>query len=402
MDVSITVKVRLKLSDSQVGNQLRNMMEQYTNACNYVSQYIIDHNFELKQSELNKALYYDLRDRFNLKAQLAQSVLKTVIARYKAINTQMKQRDYRYQDINTGKWYHEKRDVTYIQHCPKFRRLQADLVRRRDWSYSSSTQQLSINTLNERVKVTSICKGFDKYLDGTWKFGTAKLLTVGNKWYLHIAATKEFDDFDKQQVKHVVGIDRGLRQMITAYDEHGNTKFVNGQQILRKREKYLKVRQELQRRGTKSAKRRLKHLSGKENRWMTDVNHQLSKALIQMFGSNTLYVLENLNGVSFERTDLPKRLRNQNRSWAFYQLEQFLTYKAHLNNSEMITVNPKYTSQRCPKCGIVKKSNRNHEIHEYQCSNCGYRSNDDRIAAMNIQELGKQYMTGIKKPSFTK
>ena len=116
--------------------------------------------------------------------------------------------------------------------------------------------------------------------------------------------------------------------------------------------------------------------------------------------ANTLFVLENLNGVSFERTDLPKALRNQNKSWAFYQLEQFLTYKAHLHNSEVVEVSAKYTSQRCPKCGVIKKDNRHHEKHEYHCTNCGYCSNDDRIGAMNIQLLGTQYISGQEQPKF--
>ena len=85
---------------------------------------------------------------------------------------------------------------------------------------------------------------------------------------------------------------------------------------MRKRAKYQKLRAELQSKakGMKSAKRRLKKLSGRENRWMTDVNHQLSKTLIDEYGSNTLFVLENLNDVFFERNDLPEALRNQNKS----------------------------------------------------------------------------------------
>ena len=169
---------------------------------------------------------------------------------------------------------------------------------------------------------------------------------------------------------------------------------------MRKRAKYQKLRATLQSKGTKSAKRRLKKLSGRENRWMSDVNHRLSKTLVQRYGANTLFVLENLNGVSFERADLPKSLRNQNKSWAFYQLEQFLTYKAHLNNCEVVEVSAKYTSQRCPKCGVIKKDNRNHGKHEYRCANCGYRSNDDRIGAMNIQLLGTQYISGQEQPKF--
>ena len=56
----------------------------------------------------------------------------------------------------------------------------------------------------------------------------------------------------------------------------------------------------------------------------------------------------------------------------------------------VIVVDPRYTSQTCPKCGTVRKANRDKRLHEYHCSNCGYRSNDDRVAAMNIQRLGYQ------------
>lgn len=400
--LSITIKIKLKLLSSIDSTCFMNTMLHFKDACNYVSNYIFNHNFELNQLKIQKAIYYNLRTDFNLKSQMAISCIRSVVARYKTVQTQIKQHDYRYQDINTGKWYHEKRDLTWLHKPLNFKRPQVDLQRNRDWSYLSDDNQLSINTLNGRVKVIPVCHGFEQYFDGTWKLGMAKLLKTGNKWYLHISATKEIEDFDPQQVKHVVGIDRGLRFLATAYDEKGQTSFFDGQTVMRKRAKYQRLRAQLQSKGTKSAKRRLKKLSGRENRWMTDINHQLSKTLVNKYGSNTLFVLENLNGVSFERTDLPKTLRNQNKSWAFYQLEQFLTYKAHLNNSEVIEVSAQYTSQRCPKCGIIKKNNRNHALHEYHCENCAYRSNDDRIGAMNIQELGKMYISGTERPKFEK
>jgi IS605 OrfB family transposase len=127
---------------------------------------------------------------------------------------------------------------------------------------------------------------------------------------------------------------------------------------------------------------------------MSDINHQVSKTLVEQYGQNSLFVLEDLTGVSFNTDDLPKTLRNSHRSWAFYQLEQFLTYKAHNNASEVVKVPAKYTSQRCPMCGIIRKDNRNHENHLYTCHNCDYKSNDDRIGAMNIHELGKMYLSG--------
>ena len=399
MEQTVNIKVKLNILEPNVGMKFSKTMEQYRLACNYVSEYLFNNNFPLNKNEVQKVIYNTIREKFNLKSQMTISCIRSVIARYKTVKTQMARRPYKYQDQNTGEWYREVRDLTWLHKPISFNRPQVDLQRNRDWSYLSSGQ-LSINTLDGRVKVDPICRGFNQYLDGTWKFGLAKLLKSSGKWYLHISATKEVTDFDKQAVKHVVGIDRGLRFLATSYDEQGKTAFFDGQAIMRKRAKYQKLRAILQAKGTKSAKRRLKKLSGRENRWISDVNHCLSKTLVQKYGANTLFVLENLNGVSFERTDLPKALRNQNKSWAFYQLEQFLTYKAHLNNSEVVEVSAKYTSQRCPKCGVIKKDNRNHEKHEYHCDNCGYRSNDDRIGAMNIQLLGTQYISGQEQPKF--
>ena len=399
IEQTVNIKVKLNILEPNTGIKFSKTMEQYRLACNYVSEYLFNNDFPLNKNEVQKVIYNTIREKFNLKSQMTISCIRGVIARYKTVKTQMAHRSYKYQDQNTGEWYHEVRDLTWLHKPISFNRPQVDLQRNRDWSYLSSGQ-LSINTLDGRVKVDPICHGFSQYFDGTWKFGLARLLKSSGKWYLHISATKEVADFDKQTVKHVVGIDRGLRFLATSFDEQGKTTFFDSQAIMRKRAKYQKLRATLQAKGTKSAKRHLKKLSGRENRWISDVNHCLSKTLVQKYGANTLFVLENLNGVSFERTDLPKVLRNQNKSWAFYQLAQFLTYKAHLNNSEVIEVSAQYTSQRCPKCGMIKKSNRNHDLHEYHCINCDYRSNDDRLGAMNIQLLGTQYISGQEQPKF--
>src|SRR5699024_9335538 len=138
------------------------------------------------------------------------------------------------------------------------------------------------------------------------------------------------------------------------------------------------------------------------NRWMTDVNHQLSKTLVNRYGANTLFVLENLVNVRFATEKVAKTKRYEQVSWAFYQLGQILTYKARLVGSEVVQVSAKYTSKRCHKCGRIWKDNRNHLEHLYICDRCGYKSNDDRIGAMNIQLLGTQYISGNECPSFSK
>jgi IS605 OrfB family transposase len=136
---------------------------------------------------------------------------------------------------------------------------------------------------------------------------------------------------------------------------------------------------------------------------MSDVNHQISKTLVNRYGSNALFVIEDLTGVSFDEQNLSHHKakgRNELRSWTFYQLEQFLTYKAVEAGSYVIKVPADYTSQRCPKCGRIHKENRNHDTHEYICDACGYRSNDDRVGAMNLYTLGTLYVSGDSNPRF--
>ncbi|WP_243005170.1 transposase [Hungatella effluvii] len=75
-------------------------------------------------------------------------------------------------------------------------------------------------------------------------------------------------------------------------------------------------------------------------------------------------------------------------SWAFYQFREMLEYKAALSQSKVLATDPKYTSQSCPVCGNTTKANRNRRKHEFCCTVCGYRSNDDRTGAINIYRKG--------------
>lgn len=394
-----TIKLRIYVTPEQE-MLFRQMTEQYRQACNFVSQYIFDNQFNMAYQSLNKKLYSDLRKLFGLKSQLAQSSIKTAISRYKTIKQQLFQNPYRYKDEN-GKWQRITKTLEWLWKPVLFRRPQADLVRNRDYSFVDDGQVLSINTLGKRTKCTFEGEHFSEYLDGSYDLGTAKLVELKGLWYLHIPVTKIVEDFQNEHVRHVVGIDRGLRFLTVSYDEQGKTEFVSGRKIATKRHKFQEVRKQLQSKGTKAAKRRLKAISGRENRWMSDMNHQISKTLVQKYGKDTLFVLEDLTGVSFEENNLSQNAkRNYDlRSWAFYQLEQFLTYKAHENRSEVLKVSARYTSQRCPKCGTIHKGSRDHHKHLYSCQ-CGYKSNDDRIGAMNIQLLGTMWISGDNNPRY--
>ena len=109
------------------------------------------------------------------------------------------------------------------------------------------------------------------------------------EWYFHISMTRSAEEsFSTDKIRHVVGIDRGLRFLVTAHDEKGKTVFIDGKAILKKRDAFQDVRNEVQSRGTKSEKRVLKRISGRENRWMTDVNHRISNTCTEIRKRHTV------------------------------------------------------------------------------------------------------------------
>jgi IS605 OrfB family transposase len=325
---------------------------------------------ELSQKNLHLQTYYPLRNTFGLKSQMAQSVLKTVIARYKSFQT-------------------NNQDWTLVN----FKLPEYDLVYNRD--YSLTEEYFSLNTLEGRIKVKYNNTAFEQYFDGSWKFGTAKLVNKHGKWFLHIPFSKEAEEPKFTDTATVVGVDMGINFTATAYDSEGKTTFYNGRHIKDKRAKYKRLRKQLQKKQTPSARKRLKAIGQRENRWMTDVNHCVSKALIDKYGSNTLFVIEDLSGIRAATEKVCIKGCYTSVSWAFYELRKFLEYKSQKAGSITIAVDPKYTSQTCPKCGHIDKNNRDKKNHIFCCKACNYTSNDDRIGGMNLHNKGIEYLQAV-------
>ena len=371
--ITITAKVQIVAIDTDKV-LLNKTMSVYCDACNYVSDYVF-RTHDLKQFSLNKILYSTLREKFSLKSQMAQSVFKTVIARYKSILE------------NQNEWIK-----------PSFKKPQYDLVWNRDYSLTQNC--FSVNTLNGRVKLPYFAEGMSKYFNHSiYKFGTAKLVNRHGKYYLHIPVTYEVEESNISDICNVVGIDRGINFVVATYDSKHKSGFVSGKAIKQKRANYSRLRKELQMRHTPSSRRRLKAIGQRENRWMQDINHQVSKALATGNPKHTLFVLEDLTGIRNAAERVKTKDRYVSVSWPFYNLEQKLIYKAKQNQSSVIKVDPRYTSQCCPACGHTEKSNRNKKIHLFTCKNCGYTSNDDRIGAMNLYRMGIDYLADSQVPN---
>ena len=366
MEMTITAKIQLKTTEEQK-RILSGTMDAYRKSCKYVSDYVFS-NHDYKQLSVHNSVYEQVRSLYKIGSQMTCSVIRTVLARYKSIKSS---------GLNCIK--------------PKFKLPQYDLVWNRDYSLNKNV--FSVNTLEGRIKIPYYSKVMEQYFDRSkYTFGTAKIVNKKGKFFLHIPVSFEVPECDESQIQNVVGVDRGINFIVTTYDSKGKTGFVSGRNIKHIRARYCDVRKQLQMRKTSSSRRRLRLIGSRENRWMQDVNHCISKALVLNHPKNSLFVLEDLSGIRNRRERIRRKFRYVSVSWSFYDLEQKIDYKVKKYGSKMIKVNPAYTSQTCPKCGHTEKSNRDKSKHLFTCRNCGYRSNDDRIGAMNLYRMGIEYL----------
>lgn len=393
-EVTITAKIKL-LPDKEIQASLLASMEQYRLACNFIADNISE-NHSLNQNSVHKAVYTDVRSLFGLTAQMTCSAVRTVIAKYKTIQANLKRKPKVQKGKIVDQW-----DVK-----PDFKQPQCDLLfgSKRDYGFLKGNDGIfSISTVNGRVEVPFVKNGIEHYFDKSkYKFGTAHLTQIRGKFYLLVSVTETVEECKPEEVKNIVGIDRGIRFIATSYDSDKKTRFFSGSEVKQKRAKFNVLRQKLQKRGTSSARRRLKAIGQRENRWMSAVNHCVTKTLVEQYPSKTLFVLEDLSGIRGATERVKRKDRYVQVSWSYYDLEKKLKYKAERNGSKMTKVSAKYTSQCCPVCGHVQKSNRDSKLHCFCCKHCGYRSNDDRIGAMNLYRLGLDWIKNpVKNPEKT-
>lgn len=246
MDQSLTLKVRLYPTTDQAA-QMTAVCQEYQRACNLVSKYMFSHYlFEGShpQKRLNDDLYQRIRDTSFLNSQMVQSTFKTVIARYRTVKAQMKQRPFKFYDQTTKKLMIYDRDLAWLQKPILFRRPQADFVRKSNYSFLNDpkTKQkrtiISLTGQLRRLKMPYDLKCQKWLFKDDLKLGTAKLVKSSGHWFLHISYTKTYDELAYSDVKNVVGLDRGDRFLITAYDSKDQTNFKSGKELLSKRRHY--------------------------------------------------------------------------------------------------------------------------------------------------------------------
>ncbi len=212
--------------------------------------------------------------------------------------------------------------------------------------------------------------------------GDARLFQRGKDWFVMLPLRIPYTPTvrDGNDIPIVIGVDLGVVRLATAATPHG-IKVWNGKPVRHHREHLADLRRRYQRHRRTD---KVKTAKGKEARWMRDINHKVSRQLVDLAArySNPVIALERLDGIR-ERARGSKRFNRMMSSWAFRQLVDFVKYKAEKAGVKVILVDPRRTSRTCPRCGHATRSNRPTQ-GDFRCVVCGYQGNADHIAAINI------------------
>lgn len=368
--IELTAKIQLYPNSNQK-QKLLNSMSVYKESCNFLSKKVFEEK-DFNQVSLHYKYYDYMRNKFNIPSQMSSSIIKTVLSRYKSIKN-------------------NNRDYSLV----KFKKLFRDLVHIKD--YSIVKNKISLKTLDERIKIDFDKQMLYKYYTTNTKLSSAKLIYRDNKFFIHIFVKTPYDKLKKEDINNIVGIDLGINFLAVLYDSKGKTKFINGRSIKNKKRLFKKQREDLSKVKTPSSRKKLKTLVNKEKNFMNTINHKITSEIVNTHEKGTVFIVEDLKGITKNRKKINKKQRYYHSSWSFYDFIFMLEYKAKLNGQLVIKVDPKYTSQTCPKCGNINKNNRDSKNHIFKCKNCEYSSNDDRIGAMNLYNKGLNYISNYKE-----
>jgi IS605 OrfB family transposase len=302
---------------------------------------------------LQKLCYQEVRETFGLSAQMVIRALAKVGDAYKL-------------DKQTKRTFRPLASVAYDD---------------RILSFALPASSISIWTLNGRQAVSFVCGERQRRMLAT-RQGESDLLYHRGAWYLLV--TCEVEEPDPQDVDDVLGIDLGVSNIAT--DSDGA--IYSGSTVKSMRYRHRRLRDKLQKKGTLSAKRRLRALSGQEARFAKDVNHTISKRIVREAQRTKRGIaLEHLKHIR-TRVRARKSQRTVLHSWSFFQLQAFVAYKAALAGVPTVLVDPRNTSRTCPSCGHIAKANRKTQA-TFKCVQCGCAGHADTIAAGNIRVLGR-------------
>ncbi|CAP12890.1 RNA-guided endonuclease InsQ/TnpB family protein [Halobacterium salinarum] len=242
---------------------------------------------------------------------------------------------------------------------------------------------VSLSTTESRVRCPLALPDADdgyqrQYLDSEeWSVTESTLTARDGDYVLHIGFRRPKTDTERNTAEDgtVLGVDLGIENLAVT----STATFLSGRELTHDLREFEKVRAGLQQTGTRSAHRTLVQSSGRELRYVRDVLHRASNAIVAEA------LRYNCDVIAFE--DLT-HIRNRTRAswghkWAFRTLYEQVAYKAEAIGVSVTQVGAAYTSKRCAECGFTADENRPTR-NDFQCGKCGAEANADYNAAKNI------------------
>jgi len=379
----------IKLDTTGFDAVLQETQRQFNEAASWIASLC----WEERITNTNTAhhrVYAETRARFGLGAQLAVCARAKAMEAIKAVKAQEAEKLARWRKANQHRRSKGNKPVPPPDpaSCPQF-------GPRASIRYDARTYRLlpldrvSLNTMQGRVTCRLLpgLRQHEMLVDPTWKIGGAELVWRNGTYFLHVTQSKDAPDVTPAE--EAIGVDLGVVNVAT--DSTGEQ--FTGVEVRQKRSRFVARRAALQQVGTKSAKRRLQKMSGREHRYMKAINHTISKTLVhKAVVSRKALALEDLTGIR-EQITVQREHRYERHSWAFFQLRLFLMYKAARAGVEVRLVDPAYTSQTCSRCGYCARANR-HSQASFLCQQCGFCCHADYNAALNISLVACQAANG--------
>ena len=339
-----SIKAKLIVTPD-VAKELKATMREFSKACNLISQIASEKSLH-RRYDIHHAAYKHVREQTNLPSQHVINAIAKVAEAY------TRDRGTQHKFKQTSSVRYDWRTLTFKRHfheasftvCPK-----------------------------GRVSGELQMPGFMRTKLMSWNIGSADLIYRKGAFYLHIAVKK--DAPESRQSSGSLGVDLGVKRIAVTSD----ATFRTAKSIRHKKRQFQQVRSSLQSNGTRGAKRTLRKVSGREARFVQDVNHCISKEIVsQAKATSQRIVLEDLTGiVARAERWMFKHLHG----WSFADLRAKIEYKALAAGVECVTVDPRCTSIGCSNClHIGSRPNQS----TFTCGHCGMRLNADLNAARGI------------------
>ncbi|MCA0457928.1 MAG: transposase [Chloroflexi bacterium] len=330
--------------------------------CNRISAFAWE-NYLFGKFALQKALYHPLRADTGITAQMVVRMFAKVSDAYKLDK----------------------------KHLRTFKSHGAIAYDDRILRYYTDKEAVSIWSIGGRLHIPYSAGERQKELL-QYQQGESDLVYSKTSKEFFLLATCDIPDPDQRQTDEALGIDMGVTNIAVTSDGD----IFSSESIEYTRKRYAKLRKALQQCGSKSAKRHLKKMAGRQQRFQKDVNHVISKRLVMSAkDTNRSIKVENLTHIRVRTTVGGSDKRAKYSNWAFAQLQYFLAYKARMHGVKLEQIDPRYTSQRCFVCGHIAKANRKTQ-DAFLCCACGYIAHADINAAKNIA-----FWAAVKPPIVT-